>query len=205
MPDQGNLGVAKVRVGGREYPLVSQRNCKVCCSPYRHRVEEQSVAGRTWRAIAADLPEDAGLSPRNVSDHWRNEHLPVVAEATQVLAQEQAAERGDVVAVGAVRAAEYIGFARALVGRVNQRLVTGDVEPTIRDGISAAQLLATHGPHTSIDDSFFAEALSIVYQTVRDIMTSDQYEDFTRRLDGNERLQEVAALWESANHPGRDR
>jgi hypothetical protein len=97
MPEQQNVSLAVVRAGGREYPLVSERTCKTCCSEYRRVIERDAVAGRTWKTIIRSLPRDAGLTERNLSDHWRNKHVPVAAEAVQVLAERQSRDHGEMV------------------------------------------------------------------------------------------------------------
>jgi len=98
--------------------------------------------GRTYRAIAAVLPPDAEISPRNLRDHFANGHLDLDAQAVQRASRQQGQ------ALQAAREplvqgkAAHLSFAHALLGRVAERLDSGEVQPEIRDGLAAARLLA---------------------------------------------------------------
>jgi len=196
MAQQGNLGLATVRVGGREYPQVSERTCKACRSPYREQVESETVAGRPWKAILASLPDDAALTSRNLADHFRHGHLPVAAEATQLLAERQAEERGAVVETGAARIVDFLEFAQAVMGRVNHRVAAGEVEPGISDGLRAADLLARYDPGPTMSEADYAQVLMIYADTAKAVMTSEAHQEFVARLDTNQALQDLANRWQ---------
>jgi hypothetical protein len=196
MAQQGNLGLATVRVGGREYPQVSERTCKTCSSQYRDLIEQATVGGRTWKKIIRSLPAEAGLSERNLADHFRHGHLPVAAEATQLLAERQAEERGAVVETGAARIVDFLEFAQAVMGRVNHRVAAGEVEPGISDGLRAADLLARYDPGPTMSEADYAEVFSIYADTAKAVMTSEQHQEFVARLDTNQALQDLANRWQ---------
>lgn len=78
--------------------------------PLRRTIEEQVVEGRTWAQVARSLPRDAGISVRNVRDHFAHGHLPITAEAVQQLADRQAHERRELVARAAAPVASHLAF-----------------------------------------------------------------------------------------------
>ena len=199
MPAQANMGLATVRVGGHEYPLISERACKTCCSPHRDIIERDCVGGRAWSAIIRSLPDDAGLSERNLSDHWRNGHLPVEAVAVNELAERQAEQRGAVVEEAAKKVVDYLDFAQTVVGRVNQRVATGDIEPSVNDALRAADLLARYQPETTaVDEADYLRAFMAYHETAAQIMTAEQFQEFGRRLDANAKLRELARRYDES-------
>jgi hypothetical protein len=199
MPQQANASLATIRVGGRDYPAVVERTCHTCASPYRHRIETEVVAGRSWRAIADALPPDAGLHARNLRDHFANQHLPVVNEVVQRLTEQQAEQRGEIVAAGAEQVVDHLAFAQSVIGRVNARVATGEIEPNVGDGLRAADLLAKHHPGPTMAEADYATALGIYASAARAVMTDDQHREFSDRLDDDSVLQDLAQRWEEMN------
>jgi hypothetical protein len=193
------LGLATIRLGGREYPLVSERACKTCSSPHRDIIERDSVSGRNWATIIRSSPDDAGLSERNLSDHWRNGHLPVEAVAVSELAERQAEQRGAVVKEAAKKIVDYLDFAQTVVGRVNERVATGDIEPSVADALRAADLLARYQPETTTtNEADYLTAFMAYHETAAEIMTAEQFQDFGRRLEANQVLRELSRRYEES-------
>ena len=191
MPAQSNVGLASVQLGGRRYPLVAQRTCKTCSSRHRDFIERQTVAGRTWAAIIQDLPGDAGLTPRNLADHFKNQHLPVAAEAVKQLAERNATAKGELVQESVEPITDYLHFARAVIGQVNDRVARGEVRPAIRDALRAAELLARYEPIDQVDESAVAVAFLVYHETAQELMTEAQFQEFGRRLDADPILQDM--------------
>ena len=75
-----NASLATIRTAGREYPRKMAQNCRVCKSANRLTIEQMVVEGLPPSAIAKRIPADDHVTPRNVSDHFRNSHLPVADE-----------------------------------------------------------------------------------------------------------------------------
>jgi hypothetical protein len=68
--------VDTIKVGGQLLPVVNNRQCKVCRSPYRYRIEMGLLEGKTYAGIVEGLPEDAEVLKRNVQMHALNKHVP---------------------------------------------------------------------------------------------------------------------------------
>ena len=201
MNQAANASIARVRVGGRDYPAVSEPRCRVCCSnDFRLRVENEIIAGRTWSMIAGDLPTEAELTARHIGDHYRNGHMPV-QEATVVRAiEQQAEERGEPYEAVVEASAAHLDLCRAVVGRVNQRIVVGTLEPGVRDAIAAAALLAKFDPgppDTSERDVL--EAFTAYHDTARELLSPEMFREFGHRLSANPLLARLAEAWDAAH------
>lgn len=198
MTVQANLSLASVRLGGRAYPWRAEARCMVCRSPHRLEVEERTVAGDSWKSIADSLPDNSGLSERNLADHFRNGHLPVQDAAVVRLAEQQAEERGEVVEAGAAVVVSHLDFARAVVGRVRQRLVDGEIEPDLRDGLRATELLLRYEPVDEADQVAWTQAIMAYHDTAEQIMDPEAFQRFTQALSENPILSELVRRHESA-------
>ena len=198
MPAQSNSGLAAVRIAGRDYPVVNERTCRTCQSPLRAEAERQMVQGRTWAAIARDLPPEAGLSPRNLADHFRHGHLPVAEPAIQQLAEQDADQRGQDLKPAIDAVADYLDFARRVVGRVSRLVETGQAEPRVSDALRAAELLARFDPDPGpqLDVETFTAAFIEYFEAAEDIMSPEQFRTFGHQLRENATLARLEAAYE---------
>lgn len=195
-----NASLAEIEVGGRRYPAVSEHRCRVCSSgPLRRRIEEETVDGRSWSSIAADLPADADLSPRNIRDHFCHGHLPVKEPTVQRVVETQAEQRGAVVERAIEVVVGHLDFCQTVVGRVNKRVVNGEVEPTVRDAIAAATVLARFDPGPGTDERDFVDAFLVYHQEVSEVLHPDQFTTLGQRLEGHPVLKRLGAKWEQAH------
>jgi len=97
--------------------------------------------GATYATAARHLPSDAGLSSKNIREHWRRGHVPVESELVSRLVESAQAERIDVLELGIAQSVRSLAMASAIVDEVTRRLVAGELEPTLNDGLRAARLL----------------------------------------------------------------
>lgn len=189
-----NAALITVEMDGVSTPLSSIPQCYVCSSKYRDDVEQHLAAGRTYVAIAALLPCDADLSPRNLRDHYANGHLDIDAPAVQRASRQQGqaleAARQPLVAAKAA----HLGFAHAVLQRVAERLHSGEVEPEIKDGLAAAKLIAATeaaaGAKSGIED--YVTAMIALIEVVREIVPAQTFIAIGQSLAGNPILKELA-------------
>ncbi len=179
-----NASLATIHVQGRTYPAVTRATCRTCqAGDLRQTIERELVTGRTYSTIAARLPEESGISARNIADHFRNGHLPLDNEQVQRLATEQAEERGEVAGVQVQEAADHLSLARLIVERTQERLLTGELQPTTRDGVAAARLLADLAPAQAqgfgIDE---ASAIVRFFESARTAMQPEQWKTFLGQI-----------------------
>lgn len=96
--------------------------CKTCEHPNRREIERQQRAGVPDSILApATRDMDGGYVSRLALGRHRREHLGVAGKPGR---REMAAD-----------------LATAIRDRTHERLVEGELEPTIRDGLGAQQLL----------------------------------------------------------------
>jgi len=194
MVRNANADLVTVEMDGIASPLSSVPQCYVCASKYRDEVESHLAAGRTYKAISAILPPDADLTPRNLRDHYANGHLDLDAPAVQRAShwQEQALQVAREPLVAAKAA--HLGFAHAVLGRVAQRLDSGDVEPDIRDGIAAAKLIAATeaaaGEQAGIED--YVTAMVALIEVVRETVPAPMFVEIGQSLTRHPILKELA-------------
>lgn len=192
-----NASLASVTVGGRTYPYTTAKGCRVCNSrSVRLEAENQIVSGRTWARIAEELPPEAGLSARNLKDHYTAGHMPVFAAAVQEHLERASTLRGEEIGPAVERIADHLDFAQAVVGRVNERLVAGEVEPTVRDALSAADHLARYAPaDTGYDEADIVSAFVQYHDAARAVLDDETWAEFSRRLRTNPTLNALLAQY----------
>ena len=194
---QTNASVAYVTVGGNTYPARNEHRCHTCCHPQRHRLETEVIAGRPWSAVIKDLSPDCGLTPRALRNHFVRGHLPVQAETAARLASEQAEERGQVVAAGADRLVEHAAFATTVLGRVSHLLLTGQATPTIRDGLTAAALLArVELTQPAFSEEDFVRASFVFLDAAEEVLPDEMRQAMFERINSHPATQELSQRWE---------
>ncbi len=194
MSAHANASLASITVGGRSYPIVDVPGCRCCQHPARWEIEQQIVAGRMWANIARDLPEDSGLTARNIKDHYTNGHLPITEPAVVEHIERQSKERGEALAPSVEKVADSLGFATTVLTRVNERLTAREIEPSVRDGLAAAEHLARYSPYdTSADEADYFAAFIRYHECARQIMSGDEFLAFGRMLNADPTLKALSA------------
>jgi len=189
-----NASLGSITIGGHTYPSKTAKGCLTCNHPLRWALEQEMVAGRTWAAIVRDLPEDAGLTGRNLRDHFAAGHLPVFEPAVQEHVARQSQERGEAVAPSVAKVADTLGFAQTVVTRVSERLIAGDVQPTVRDALAATEHLLRYAPaDTGYDEEATVAAFIEYHDTARAILDDETWKEFGRRLRTNPTLNALVA------------
>lgn len=80
------------------------------------------------------------------------------------------------------KAVDHLSLARLIVERTQQRLLTGELQPTTRDGVAAARLLADLAP-TQAQGIGTEEASAVVRftESARTAMQPEQWQTFLGR------------------------
>lgn len=190
-----NASLASIRVGGREYPAVNVQTCRLCSHPHRTVIEKYLVQGWTPARIVRQLEPQDGLTARNVADHLRNAHLPVVAEAVERLREHDAVGRGNAVTPAVDAVVTALEFARRVMVTVDARLAAGDVLPGIQDGLKAAQVLAS--TEVTGTGDFSQDEVMVAFMSytmaIKNNCTAEQVRDIGRDLATDPVLRELSA------------
>jgi hypothetical protein len=189
-----NASLASSRIGGHDYPLVSQPNCKTCGSEHRQVIERALVAGRPPKAILKDLPVGHCLSARNLLDHLRRGHLPIRAVAVERMRETDAMDNGRVLHDGAVVLDETRAFLRLVVGRTVHRMMLGEIEPTVADGARAAKTLQDFAPEAGADTSTWQAVLQRMVEVLSRSLGPDEYQRVLLAMRDDEQLRRLDAL-----------
>jgi hypothetical protein len=189
-----NASLVAVEMDGASTPLSSIPQCRTCGSKYRNVVERHLGEGRTYMAIAALLPPDADLSPRNLRDHYANGHMNLDAPAVQRASQQQGQALQTAREPLVQTKTNHLSFAHAVLARVAERLDSGEVEPEIKDGIAAAKLIAATeaaaGDRNQIED--YVTAMVALIDVVREIVPAQTFVEIGQSLARNPILKELA-------------
>lgn len=187
---KGKNGLVNMTVGGKVYPLISAPGCRTCGSEYRMEIESALVKGFSPGQVIKHLPEGHNLVERNLRDHLASGHLPLKSAAVQKLAQEESEERSRMVEAGAEVLASHAAFARAVVGRVRDRVASGEIEPNVRDALAATRLLYEFEAEPSaLNQDTLVTAMSRFVEVVKAIVTPDQFAELGRQVNSDPLLK----------------
>lgn len=187
-----------IRMGGKEYPVKRNRNCKVCNSDYRFDIEDGLITGSKYANIVADLPEGHGLSARNVMDHYNNGHLPLDQTRVRAIEEAHAERMGRDIQQGAEDLVDGITLLKVVVQKTFERVARGEVTPELTDGVRAAAALGQLGEYDEggADSQAMTEAFMIYMESAQEHMTAEQFEQFGESLDSNPVLKALSEKYE---------
>ena len=195
----GPSSLVTYRVGGREYPMKTVRNCRVCMSPYRFDIEEALISGRTYSKIVESLPEDSDLNVRNVKDHYLNEHLPLEQAGIRRIVESRAERVGKSIEDSVESLIDGITLAEVVVQKTFEAIANSEVVPDIKDGMAAAKFLADMGEYDEAggtDMLAVTEAFMVYHESAEQLMSPEQFEAFGKALSANPVLKALAAKYD---------
>lgn len=196
----GAAALVVYRLGGREYPVRTVGQCKVCQSPHRFSIESEIASGRAYRRIQQDLllaDANCDLSTDNLGDHFRNGHMPMEVEAGRRIMERRARDRGHNIESGIESLVDGMALAEMVAAKTIEALQRGEIKPDIRDGLMAARLLETFSPvEDGIDQNTYAEAFMVFHEVAQGIMTPGQFEEFGRLLGTNATLKALVSRYD---------
>jgi hypothetical protein len=187
------MSLASIDVGGQTFPYKTESRCRVCSSRRRLDVERALVKGMTYAHIAETFGEPGGINARGVKTHVQRGHVPLNAPAVLAVAKARSDEVIEVITPLIRGAAANLSFAHAVVDRVRVRMESGEVQPSVRDGLAAMKLImeceAGSGP---ADVGEWQSEFIAVFDVVKEIMTPEQFAEMGDRLDARSRERESA-------------
>lgn len=191
--------VAMISVGGENFPMRSSATCHTCQSPHRMFIENQLVRGRGYAAIAREIAEmTPGPLPhptaRTLADHVKNGHLPSPALTRRRIIENRAQEIG-VNILGEDDLIDHVSFARLTLQRTQERILKGEIDPSVADGLNAAKFLhqvEATSPE-GYDHESYEVAFRIFFETAQNYMSGADFQAFTGALSRDPILQALAA------------
>lgn len=186
------------RIGGREYPLKTNRQCKVCMSPYRFDIEEAIVAGRVYKKIVDSLPEGHGLTIKNVQSHYYNDHMPLAVSTTREIVERRAQQVGKRIEDSIESLIDGMTLLDTVVQKTFEAVAAGEIKPELTDGIRAARILAALGEfdQSGLDQHAIVEAFTVYQEQAQSVMSPEQFAEFGRLLENSPVLRALAARYD---------
>jgi hypothetical protein len=140
-----NPAAVEVEIDGSVIPFKRVPQCRTCRSDRRVEIDLALAEGVGYAEVAALFPR-AGLSARNVSVHHKREHSPTESPQIRAIAAKRTAEAKHVADTAIGRQVSARLLAESVLRRVWERLVDGEIEPTVRDALAASKLLFAYDP-----------------------------------------------------------
>jgi hypothetical protein len=196
---QGAASMVMYRLAGREYPLRTVAQCKVCQSPHRYEVEQQIIAGRVWSQIERHLKTtdpEVDLTARNIKDHYQNNHLPLEQEVGRRIIERRAEQMGRSLDTGVDSMVDGVTAAELVVQKGVEALQRGELQVDVKDMLAAAKLLETFGAdQDGPDQAAYVEAFMVYHEVASQVMTGEQFERFGQALSRNQVLKTLVARY----------
>ena len=197
---QGGSSVIAYRLGGRDYPLRTVAQCRVCSSPHRFEIEKEIAAGRVYQRIIDSLAAadpDIDLKVASLAGHYRNGHMPLETEASRRILERRAQVRGVDVESGVENLVDGMALAETVVQKTYEALQRGEIKPDLKDGLTAARILETFAPvETGADAATYAQVFMVYHEVAQMLMSTSQFEEFGHRLSEHPVLKALIARYE---------
>lgn len=186
------------RIGGQEYALITNPRCTVCMSPHRFEIENQIVAGRSYRKIVQTLPEEDMLHPDALYRHYRNEHMPAQHSMTRRIVEEQAQSVGKSIQEAEESLVDGMTLMKVVVQKTFERIASGEVDPKLREGLAAAKMLADLGEYDQggADQQAYVEAFTVYQEEAMRLMGPELFAQFGEALETSPVLKALIARYE---------
>lgn len=184
------------RMGGTMVPVISDPRCKVCNGPYRFDVDEYILVGTAFKKINDRLPEGVEYTTYCLRGHWKN-HMSLEQSEAVGIVHRRAQRVGKRIEDAEESLVDGISLLETVVQRTFEKIAKGQIEPTLRDGLAAAQVLAQLGEYddSELDQQAYVEAFSVYQDEARRIMGEDAFEAFGEALASNPVLAALTARY----------
>jgi hypothetical protein len=165
--------------------------------PARMEIESLVLQGHSYRSVAAQYSEvewtdgngETVMLPKvtgnSVIAHFRNGHMPVPSAAQRMIIERRAEQIGAAQYEHQVeQIVDQYTFARQVLSKTQERLLAGEIQPEVRDGIAAAKLIhdMESGNEESLDAEAWGEAVQRYFELAQKFMPPDMWEHFTQAL-----------------------
>jgi hypothetical protein len=180
---------------GERYAYELIDACPVCVSHWHAEVDEQLIAGRSPSEVVGNWSYSAGPSVAEVREHVARGHVRVTRTpgAGGGVFDSAAGSPGRDAAPAAGQ--DIAGLAKTILGALALRIEAGEVQPSMRDGLNAANLLARldvgNDPVGYVDVNTLEQVMAAWMDALRPVLTKAQMNEFGRTLDNNPLLNKL--------------
>jgi hypothetical protein len=189
MSEHANAGLSTYRIDGREHPFRVSARCRTCRSPHRLEIDGKLVRGEPHSAIIRALPDGCCLTAANLGEHYRRGHVAAEHEIARRIHDEHAEAIGREVAADAEHVLTERALAQRVLEMVFERMASGEIRATLKEGLAAARILAQRDPIVADRDRLQAllwgchDEIVSLFGIAEEIMDDDQWKRFGRAVD----------------------
>lgn len=197
--------VLMYQLGGRMYPMRSEPRCNTCQSQYRLEVEKKILRGYGYAAVANSLPDNAGISASSIRSHVTNGHLPLDESVKRAAIEARARELGRDVEAFEESLVDHIVFAKLGVQKAFERVVNGEEEVSVSDGIALANLLVRvdQTAQQGADSELMVEVFHAYMRAFMSVVTDERMQrQFANLLSRDPVMISLYRRWESQESLG---
>lgn len=190
--------LVQVQIGDQVYDAVHSSGCKVCNHPARMEIELALVEGQSYPQIAKrfsevryEVGEGSMMLPElkwgAIRYHVQGQHMPARAEIQRRLIEMRAESLGHDLEKAVDRFVDQYTVAQTIMYKGHDRLVSGEVQPSIQDTLAAAKLVQQIEEHSEqgYDSLAWEQAMTVYFETAQSLMPPETWQEFGRRLSAN--------------------
>lgn len=184
------------RIGGRDYPIYSGRNCKTCQHPQRMEIENALLDGRSyaqiWRAL---VDEERKPSYMGLISHFKNGHMPLGPASDRALMERNYEKTGRKIEEALEDLVDHVTVAEMVVKKGFERMQRGEIAPDMADMLAAVKIVDAINSRsdTDMDHEMWVSATMSLLEDARAIMNPEQWAAYGKKLAANPILKAIAA------------
>jgi hypothetical protein len=125
------------------------------------------------------------ITTNSVVTHFQRGHMPAQGEAMRRIVERRAEKIGAAQFEDQVnQIVDHHTFAEQVLHKTQERLIRGEIEPDVKDGMVAAKFLADveSAQQGSLDAEAWSDAMQRYFEVAQAIMPPDMWEHFTKTL-----------------------
>jgi hypothetical protein len=191
--------MVQVKIGNRTYDAIHAPGCQTCQHPARMLIEEKILQNYSFRLIAQQLSDQQIPGPngqpmtlpkvsyQSIYNHFKNGHMPLEAATLRRLAEKRAQAIGSQYEEQAEQFVDHVVLSEAIIQRTYERMVSGEIEPDVRDGLAAAKMVHDVEASTQqgLTNEAWSEAMTVYFDEARQLMDEETWGRFTAALRVN--------------------
>lgn len=188
------------RIGGVDYPVRSEPNCKTCQSPHRFRIEADLIKGLSYTVIARSLqglPEGPKGHPtaEGIANHVKAVHLPVGAATQRRIIERRAQEIGRNIEHDTEVLADHVTVSQMIVQRGVEMVAEGNLEIKGSDVLAAARFLhqVEQAAGGETDTQVWIDVVMEHMALVQKWLPPEAWAGYTHDLNNSPVLKQLAA------------
>lgn len=195
----------KIKIGNREFPVVRSTRCGTCMHPARFQIEERILLNYGLPSISKwvsdkrttledgteqDWPE---LSVVQLKYHKSQGHIPADADMISELAKRRAEALGIDLEEYRGRFVDHVVASEIVLARGVERLVKGEIEPDVKDTLTAAKLLgdleAAKNGDSSVEE--WQQLMVLYFKTVQAAISQEQWLQIMNKISAHPLVRTV--------------